>query len=255
MDPDPVLAATATSCAVLSPTTIQLVYASAAEVGRDRLPQLPRGLLARTQSRVHVGDTVEVAIQTQRESLRVRARGEVRWVTALARSSLVGMALDGLTPEDVAQLDQLLCAPAAGALSAPALTPVIPYAAAPVLAVAMLQPNPVLRQVLASTLEKLAGKLGERWVLKLEACSTPDCFLAAMASRQRQLAVVDCDAVCGAEEALIDAIRSHEMYRKLPIVLLSKSRTARLEDPYAVTMQKPLTVKSFLHTTELLLRA
>jgi hypothetical protein len=142
-----------------------------------------------------------------------------------------------------------------GAAAAPALTPAIPYAAAPILSVAMLQPSSVLRQILSTALQTVTGKLGEGWTLKLEACATPDGFLASMASRRRQLAVVDCDAVRGAEEPLIDAIRSHEGYERLPIVLLSGHRTARLEDRFAVTMQKPLTVKSFLRTTELLLRA
>lgn len=235
---------------------IELDYDTAEEVGRDRLPDLPRALLARTQLLVRVGETVDVVIRTRREELLVHARGRIAWVTRLARSSLVGMTLDGVTPEDGEHLDRLLCSSASiGAKEGPALTPALPFAPAPVLAVAMLQPNAVLRQILGSALEKVAAKLGERWTLKLEACATPDEFLAAMASRRRQLAVVDCDALAGAVEPLIDAIRSHEVYERLPVVLLSGNRTARLEDRFAVTMQKPLTVKSFLHTTELLIRA
>jgi Tfp pilus assembly protein PilZ len=241
---------------LLAATTIELKYRSAADVARDRLPQLPRGLLARTQSPVRLGDAVDVVIELERESLRVRARGEVRWVTALASSSLVGLTLEGQTPQDDERLDQLLADPAiGGAVATPALTPAHSFGAAPVLSVAMLQPSTVLRQILSAALQTVTGKLGARWTLKLDACTTPDAFLASMASRRRQLAVVDCDAVRGAEEPLIDAIRSHEGYERLPIVLLSGTRTARLEDPFAVTMQKPLTVKSFLHTTELLLRA
>jgi hypothetical protein len=256
MGSDVALAADRVAAMPPPPTTIELQYQHAGEVGRDRLPQLPHGLLARTGSVLRVGDTVEIAMVTQRESLRVRARGEVRWVTPLATGALAGLALTGLTPEDVERLDQLLGAPARlGAEAAPALTPAIPFAADPVLSVAMLQPNPVLRQILSAALAKLTGALGARWSLKLEACTTPDAFLASMASRHRQLAVVDCDAVRGAEEPLIDAIRSHEGYEKLPLVLLSGSRSARLEDRFAVTLQKPLTVKSFLHTTGLLIRA
>jgi len=247
----------ATPAAVLGAgTPIELKYGSAAEVARDRLPQIPHGLLARTRGPVRVGDSVEVAIETQRECLRVCARGEVRWVTSLASSSLVGLALEGLTADDRLQLDRMLGTPSfLGGAAAPALTPAIPFAAAPILSVAMLQPSAVLRQILTTALQTVTGKLGEGWTLKLEACATPDGFLASMASRRRQLAVVDCDAVRGAEEPLIDAIRSHEGYERLPIVLLSGHRTARLEDRFAVTMQKPLTVKSFLHVTQLLLRA
>lgn len=236
--------------------TISLSYRTAAEIGRDRLPQLTSGLLARTQETVEVGDAVDVVIEAKAEAITVRASGEVRWVTRLATSRLVGMVLAGATPEDREHLDRFLDAPSAlGASMTPALTPALRYTPAPVLAVAMLQPNAVLRQILSSALAKVAGNLGEKWSLKVDACATPGGFIASLASRTRQLAVIDCDAVGGAEEALIDGIRSHEGYQKLPLVLLSGLRTARLEDRFAVTMQKPLTVKAFQHTTELLLRA
>jgi hypothetical protein len=256
MGSDVVLDAAAARAGISAPIALELKYQHAGEVGRDRLPQIPHGLLARVGPGIRVGELLEVGIETQRESLRVRARGEVRWVTPLATGALAGVALAGLTSEDVERLDQLLGSPARlGTDPSPALTPAIPFAADPVLAVAMLEPNPVLRQILSGALAKLTGALGARWALKLEACTTPDGFLASMASRHRQLAVVDCDAVRGAEEPLIDAIRSHAGYEKLPIVLLSGSRSARLEDRFAVTLQKPLTVKSFLHTTSLLVRA
>lgn len=248
-------AARAPSVAVPLPT-IELRYASASLIGRDRLPQLARGLLARTTVPVAVGDAVQVRIEARLEGVTIHARGEVHWVTSLASSKLVGIALEGESAADREQLDQHLCSSGeAGAATAPALTPVLRYSPAPVLSVAMLQPNPVLRQILGGALEKLVGKLGDRWSLKLESCAKPECFLASMASRQRQLAIVDCDAVPGAEDALVDAIRSHDNYAKLPIVLLSGDRPPKLEDRYAVTMQKPLTVKSFLHVTELLIRA
>lgn len=257
MPPDTILTGKGSPSAEQRPlAVIGLTYRTAAEVGRDRLPQLPNGLLARTQAAVENGELVEVVIEAKAEGITVRACGEVRWMTRLATSRLVGMVLTGATPEDRDHLERFLEAPSGiAAAMTPTLTPALRFAPAPVLSVAMLQPNVVLRQILSGALEKVAGKLGERWTLKLDACATAESFLASMASRQRQLAVIDCDAVGGAEEALVDAIRAHDGYARLPLVLLSGLRTARLEDPFAVTMQKPLTVKSFLHTTQLLLRA
>jgi hypothetical protein len=240
----------------LEAALLELTYATAAEIGRDRLPQLPCGLLARTQAEVAVGEVVDVVIEAKAESITVRARGEIHWVTRLATSRLVGMVLTAATPEDREHLDRFLDPPSTmGAAMTPALTPVLRYAPAPVLAVSMLQPTVVLQQILAGALEKVAGRLGEKWSLKLDSCATADRFLASLASRPRQLAVIDCDVIPGAEDGLMHAIRSQEGYQKLPIVLLSGHRAARMEDRFAVTMRKPLDVKSFLHTTELLLRA
>lgn len=237
-------------------TTIALSYRTAAEIGRDRLPQLPLGLLARTQIEVVTGDVVDVLIEAKAESITIRASGEICWMTRLATSRLVGMTLTGATDADRERLITYLDAPSGlGAAMTPALTPALGFAHAPVLAVAMLQPNAVLRQILSSALAKVPARLGERWSLKLEASASADGFLASMSSRPRQLAVIDCDALPDAGDALVDAIRSHAGYEKLPLLLLSGRRTARLEDRYAVTMQKPLAVKSFLHTAELLLRA
>lgn len=234
---------------------IELTYAAAPVMGRDRLPQLPNGLLARTGAAVSVGDTVNVSIFWKLEGITIRARGVIHWITQLATSKLVGMTLQGETETDRDRIEHVLSVPSGvGAAMSPAMTPSLPFAAVPVLSVAMLQPNRVLRQILAAALEKLTGRLGERWTLKLEACADPDRFLTSLSDRVRHLAVIDCDAVRGAEEPLIDAIRSHDAYAKLPLVLLSSHRPARLEDGRAVTLQKPLTVKSFLHTTELLLR-
>lgn len=235
---------------------IALTYASAALIARDRLPQLENGLLARTTAEVAVGQRVDVRIEARLEAMEIRAQGEVRWVTALATSRLVGLSLRGAAETDRRALDQVLhAAGPAGAVTAPAMTPAVPFGAASVLSVAMLQPNPVLREVLASALQKLTAGMGERWTLRLEATDRPAGFLSAISDRVRHLAVLDCDAAPGACDALVDAIRSHEVYRRLPIVLLSGARPAKLEDRFAVTMQKPLSVKSFLHTTGLLLRA
>lgn len=262
MGPEPNLAAEATPSRIPAPLPLPLVeltYASVALIGRDRLPQLPRGLLARTTAPVAVGDAVTVSIEARLEAITIRARGEVHWVTSLATSKLVGLSLVGESDDDRENLEQVLDGAAGGAAMTPALTPmlapVLRFSAAPVLSVAMLQPNPVLRHILGGALAKVTARLGERWTLKLESCTNPDCFLASMASRQRQLAIIDCDAFAGSVDALVDAIRSHEYYQRLPIVLLSGDRPARLEDRFAVTLQKPLTVKSFLHTTELLLRS
>jgi hypothetical protein len=236
--------------------TIELSYRTLAEIARDRLPQLPLGLLARTQAEVATGDVVDVLIEAKADSITVRARGEIRWVTRLATSRLVGMTLAGATDADRERLITYLDAPSGlGAAMTPALTPALGFAHAPVLAVAMLQPNAVLRQILAAALEKVPARLGERWSLKLEASASTDGFLTSMSSRPRQLAVIDCDALPDAGDALVGAVRAHAGYERLPLLLLSGRRTARLEDRYAVTMQKPLAVKSFLHTTELLLRA
>jgi hypothetical protein len=259
--PETILATDSTPSRVPSPPPlVELTYASAAMIGRDRLPQLPRGLLARTTAPVSVGDAVTVSIEARLEAMTIRARGEVRWVTSLATGKLVGLSLEGESDDDRHNLEHVLDAPAGGGAAmtpalTPALAPVLRFSQAPVLSVAMLQPNPVLRHILGGALAKVTARLGERWTLKLEGCATADAFLASMASRQRQLAIIDCDAFAGTVDALIDAIRSHEYYQRLPIVLLSGDRPARLEDRFAVTLQKPLTVKSFLHTTELLLRS
>ena len=81
-----------------------------------------------------------------------------------------------------------------------------------------------------------------------------DAFLAAMAERRRNLALVDCDGIGAATDALVDAVRSHADYARLPLVLLSRTRTGRLEDRYTLTIQKPVGMKSLLDTTGMLLR-
>jgi hypothetical protein len=75
-----------------------------------------------------------------------------------------------------------------------------------------------------------------------------------MADRRRNLAIADCDGIASAADPLVDAIRSHAEWARLPVILLSRSRSARLEDRYTVTMQKPVAMKALLHTTGLLLR-
>jgi hypothetical protein len=125
--------------------------------------------------------------------------------------------------------------------------------ALPRLSVAMLQPSRVLREVLSSALVRLARD-GNGWDLQLDAVSSVDAFLASMAERRRNLALVDCDGIESAADPLVDAVRSHADYARLPLVLLSRTRSARLEDRYTVTIQKPVAMKTLLHTTGILLR-
>ena len=76
----------------------------------------------------------------------------------------------------------------------------LPRPSLPRLSVAMLQPNRVLREVLSSALVRLARD-GNGWDLQLDAVATVDAFLAAMASRRRNLAIVDCDGIGAAADA------------------------------------------------------
>lgn len=234
---------------------LALSYESARDLRRDRLPDLPRGLMARVREALQVGSRVEVGIEARREKIRIRATAEARWVTPLGSGSLVGLALDGATSADTEQLDFLL---RAGAVAPPAsalLTPALPLPAVQVLAVAMLQPNPVLRDVLGGALSRLARQLGDQWTLRLDNAVDPTRFMAALASRPRQLAIVDCDVIRGTEASLLRAVRARSGCEKLPLVLLGEGRPAGLEDRFAVTMHKPLSVKAFVHTTSLLVRA
>lgn len=235
---------------------IELQYGSAALIGRDRLPQLSRGLLARTRVPVRSGDEVEVVIEAKAERITIRAHGRVGWATSLHASMVVGLSLEGRTAADRELLEQVLRAPStvAGAMT-PALTPAAVGAPVAVLAATMLEPNPVLRQILATALGRLATDLHDHGGLKLDACAKPECFMMSLSMRRRQLAVLDQDAVPRCGGALVDAIRSHEEYARLPLLLLSGSRAPELGDPFTATLRKPLSVKSFLSTAGRLLRA
>ncbi len=234
---------------------ITLHYKSAADARRDRLPDVTRGIIARTRVAVREGETMPVRIELEREQVTLDVRARIRWATPLASGALAGLELEGPSGREEVQIDLLLGIRSASRAweSTSALLPQVTAPALERLCVAMLQPNRVLREVLTSALMRLARD-GAGWDLRLDAVSTLDAFLPAMAERRRDLAIVDCDGIAAAADPLVDAIRSHAQYAKLPIVLLSRSRSARLEDRYTVTMQKPVAMKALLHTTGILLR-
>lgn len=233
---------------------ITLHYKSAADARRDRLPDVARGIIARTRVAVREGETMPVRIELEREQVTLDVRARIRWATPLASGALAGLELEGPSGREEVQIDLLLgIRSASRAWDSASLLPHVTAPALPRLCVAMLQPNRVLREVLTSALMRLARD-GAGWDLRLDAVSTVDAFLPAMAERRRDLAIVDCDGIASAADPLVDAVRSHAQYAKLPIVLLSRTRSARLEDRYTVTMQKPVAMKALLHTTGILLR-
>jgi hypothetical protein len=238
-------------------TLLTLRYGSAEHARRDRLPEVARGVIARLKIVVREGDVVPVRIELDREKVSIDARARIRWMTPLARGSLAGLELEGPSRREEVQLDLLLgirsASRGAEAAANAALLPGIAAPALPLLSVAMLQPNRVLREVISSALVRLARD-GNGWDLQLDAVASVDAFLAAMAERRRNLALVDCDGIGAATDALVDAVRSHADYARLPLVLLSRTRTGRLEDRYTLTIQKPVGMKSLLDTTGMLLR-
>jgi hypothetical protein len=234
---------------------ITLRYPSATEARRDRLPDVPRGVIARTRVAVREGDERPVRIELEREKVTLDVRCRVRWATPLASGALAGLELSGPSPREEVQLDLLLGIRSASRASAAHLAGVDGVAplALPRLSVALLEPSRVLREVLTSALVRFARD-GNGWDLQLDAVSSVDAFREAMSARRRNLAVVDCDGIGTAADPLVDAIRSHSEWGRLPLVLLSRTRSARLEDRYTVTMQKPVAMKSLLYTTGILLR-
>ncbi len=239
----------------LAGSLITLRYASAAHARRDRLPDVSRGIIARTRFAIREGEVCRARIELERENVAVEVRARVRWATPLASGTLVGIELEGASRREDVQLDLLLGIRTASRAAEPAsgLSSRVAPAPLPQLSVAMLEPSRVLREVLASALVRFARE-GNGWDLQLDAVPTVDAFLAAMADRRRNLAIADCDGIASAADPLVDAIRSHSEWARLPVVLLSRSRSARLEDRYTVTMQKPVAMKALLHTTGLLLR-
>jgi hypothetical protein len=232
-----------------------LRYASAADARRDRLPDVPRGVIARTRLGVREDDVVPVRIQLERERVTLEVRAHVRWATPLATGTLAGLELQGPSRREEVQLDLLLgirTASHAEAARAAGL-PHLAIPALPRLSVAMLETSRVLREVLTSALVRFARD-GSGWDLQLEAVATTDAFFAALSSRRRNLAVLDCDGIAEGADPILEMIRSNAEWARIPVVLLSRSRSARLEDRYTVTMQKPVAMKALLHTTALLLR-
>lgn len=234
---------------------ITLRYPSAAELRRDQLPDVAKGVIARTKAAIRQGDLVPLRIELARERLTLQIRARVRWATPLASGTLAGLELLGDSRRDDVQIDLLLGLRSASRPPEPAagsVTPRVPPAL-PRLSIALLEPNRVLREVLASALVRFARD-GKGWDLQLDEVATTEAFLAAMAARRRDLAIVDCDGLGPATDPLLDAIRSHSEWSRLPVVLLSRTRSARLEERYTVTMQKPVAMKALLQTTGLLLR-
>jgi len=216
---------------------------------------MSRGIIARTRLMIREGEVRRARIELERENVTVEVRARVRWATPLASGTLVGLELEGASRREEVQLDLLLGIRTASRAAEPAsgLPSRVAPAPLPRLSVAMLEPSRVLREVLTSALVRFARE-GNGWDLQLDAVPTVDAFLAAMADRRRNLAIADCDGIASAADPLVDAIRSHAEWARLPVVLLSRSRSARLEDRYTVTMQKPVAMKALLHTTGLLLR-
>ncbi len=233
-----------------SVSTLLLTYACADDVRRDRLRDLPRGLLARTSDPLAPGDAVQVRIAVEREKATVSASAVVRWVTPLAKGSIVGMDLKGAEHRDDVKLDLLLGI--RGARDDDERLAVGSGSDLPALTVALLQPNRVLRQVIANALERFArDKEGGR--LRIDAVGDGPSFVTAVAAHRPDLAVIDCDGVAGCADPLMHAVRLRESSQHVPVILLSGARSPRLDDRYTVTMQKPVAMKAFLDTADLLL--
>jgi hypothetical protein len=237
-----------------------LRYARAADVRKDQLGDERYGLMVRTQEPLRKGDRLNVVVELAQEKLTLRVAGEVRWVTPLIRGALAGVALVPGSHRETVQLDLLFgrrsagptpeTAVAAATAAAVAAPPRVAPQAEPVpgtrrpLSVAMLQPDRVLRQVLENALHRFGQEQGG-WDVTVEAHGEADAFLEALAARPRGLAIVDCDVLGAAADALVAAIRSHDPWARLPLILLSSSGGSRIEDGLAVYLRKPVAMKAF----------
>ncbi len=233
---------------------LALAYRCAADVRRDRLADFPRGILARTREPPLPGDEVDVRILLEREKVTASALGVVRWVTQFAEESMVALEIWGIEHRDDVKLDLMLGIRSAGPAESEQRA-ARPRAAAQALTVTMLEPDPVLGQVIANALQRFAKEKEGFGELQLETVADAPSFVAAVAAHRPGLAVIDCDALPGGADPLVAAIRSLEQSKRVPLILLSDARAPRLEDPSAVTMQKPVGMKAFLHTADLLLRS
>ncbi len=247
---------------------IGLRYASAADVLRDRLAGERHGILVRTKLPLALGDRAPVTIDLEKERVTIRATGEVRWVTPLVNGALVGIVLVSASHRDGVQLDLVFGIRTAGsapehagplpvrlAAAAPAAFGEVGRESAPgpirALSVAMLQPNLVLRQALGAALERLGREKGP-WEMSVQSAAEPDTFLEALASEPRGLVVIDCDLLGAAVDPLVDAIRSHAAWERLPLILMSSDRRSSVEDSYAVFVRKPFEVKAFVNLAGIL---
>jgi hypothetical protein len=70
---------------------ITLRYRSAVEARRDRLPDVTRGVIARTRVHVREGEVVPVRVELERERVALDLRAKVRWATPLATGALTGL--------------------------------------------------------------------------------------------------------------------------------------------------------------------
>ncbi|BDG06256.1 PilZ domain-containing protein [Anaeromyxobacter oryzae] len=249
---------------------IGLKYASATDVRRDRLADERHGVLVRTKLRLAVGDRTPVTIELEKERIAIQATGEIRWVTPLVNGALAGIALVPASHRDGVQLDLVFGVRSAGPAPERAVPPPAPIAAAaaaalapgavqrqavpeavPPLSVAMLQPNPVLRQALVAALGRFGREKGP-WDVSVQATAEPDAFIEALSAEPRGLAIIDCDPLGAAVDPLVAAIRSHRAWERLPLILLSSDGRSRLEDGYAVFVRKPFEVKSFVNLAGIL---
>jgi CheY-like chemotaxis protein len=231
---------------------ISIRYASMEAARRDRLADVPSGLIVRARQPLRRGDAVAVRLELEKEGAALDLDGEVLWLTPLLAGALAGVRLSARAHRTQVQLDVLFGHRTAGPPREPPRMPEpasAPRAGPRALSIALLEPNPVFRTVLANAL----ARLGHGWDVTVAAAERPDELLAALGSEPRALAIVDCDVLGVAADALLHAIRSHEGWERLPVILLGAAGRATLQDPFAVFMKKPFETKPFLDLVRILL--
>ncbi len=226
-----------------------LRYARAADVRHDRLSEFPRGIMARTDVAVSAGDAIDVRIEIQEGPASVSAHGEVAWTTPLAKGTVAGVSLSGESRRDDVKLDLLLGLRTLGAN--PDTPRRVPDREE--LRVMLLQPNSMLKNVIESALERFAREKS-RGTIRVETTTDATSFIAAVAARNPDLAIIDCDGIAGAAEPLLGAVRSGRSGR-VPVIILSDERSPRLQDRWTVTIRKPVWMRGLIDTVDLLLRA
>jgi CheY-like chemotaxis protein len=229
--------------------TLTLQYKTVEAVRRDRLPDVPRGLIIRTTEQVVAGESASLWLEVAQDGLAIAANATVLWTAPLAAGALVGLEIAGASRGDAQHIEQLLPVQE----SRPRATPVPAEAGTRRLSVLVLQPNPVLRQVLAGTLSRFTRARRGRWKLDLEVVADPQAFVVAAADRMRHLGIMDCDGLGLGPDSVVDAVRSHDPTERLPLIVLSETVSARVQDRRTVTMRKPVAMKALMHTTGILL--
>lgn len=233
---------------------IALRYASAAAARRDQLHDVATGLLVKVRAALAPGERVDVAIELGEERVTLRAEGVVRWATPLVSGALAGVELLPGSHRVGVQLDVLFGRRTAGPAPEPAPAGGARVERERTLSVAMLQPNPVFRRVLAQALERLGREEGG-WAVRVEAVGDADAFLAALSAGSHALAVVDCDPLGAAVEPLVHAVRSHVDWQRLPIILLVSSDGYRVDDPLVTLVRKPVATRTFVDLARMLVAA